>query len=119
MPRHASPELELHRAVSAALDLVLAGGAWWTSIEHSYAGIRQGARRKSIGVKRGIPDVLVVAGGRALWVELKSPRGSLTPDQKAVHEQLRDAGGEVAVCRSVEQVLDALRSWGVPMREVA
>lgn len=48
--------------------------------------------------RNGMPDRMVLLnGGRVLWVELKTIGGVLSPIQKLRHEELRRAGHEV-VC---------------------
>jgi hypothetical protein len=76
-----------------------------------------------MGVVPGIPDICLIHRGRALYIELKAPghrvgntmkgRGYLSPDQRACHAALRDAGAVVAVCWSLDDVQDALRRWGI------
>lgn len=59
----------------------------------------------------GVPDRLVLYGGRAWFVELKAPGRKPRELQIHVHHQLQMAGFEVAVLDSPELV----REW---MREV-
>ena len=48
--------------------------------------------------KNGMPDRMVLLpGGRVLWVELKTIGGKLSPIQKLRHEELKRAGHDV-VC---------------------
>lgn len=55
---------------------------------------------------RGMPDRLVLLpGGKSLWVETKRPRGGeLSAVQLHRHKQLRDIGQRVAVCWSAADV---------------
>lgn len=44
----------------------------------------------------GIPDLLCVKNGRAVWLEVKQPGKKATPLQQAVMKELREVGGCVA-----------------------
>jgi hypothetical protein len=111
------PESELHKTVKKYLDLILTPDSWWTSIDHAAKGKFRGQMRRARGVKKGIPDILILFAGRCHWIELKSPDGKLSPEQKDCHEAIVSAGGAVTVARSVDHVSDALARWQVPTRE--
>ena len=122
-PISAQTEHQLQRAVAQYLDAALPPGSWWTSIDSAGRGPIAGARMRARGVKRGLPDLLIVVTGdwsnfrRTLWVELKSSKGRVTKEQAAVHAALRSAGHEVmAGCRSVAELDNVLRYLGVPLR---
>lgn len=53
----------------------------------------------------GTPDAYVCAGGLSVWVEFKSPTGSLRPDQVSWHRAHQAAGGIVLVCRDAADTL--------------
>ena len=45
----------------------------------------------------GVPDRIVVVGGEIIFVEVKQPKGRLSPKQKLSHKQLRERGASVMV----------------------
>jgi len=53
--------------------------------------------------RRGMPDLLVVLDGFALFVELKAPGGEPTPLQQHRIKELEEAHAACCVCRSVEE----------------
>jgi hypothetical protein len=70
---------------------------------------------KRQGMKRGVPDVMIferwvdgITGlyGHGLALELKSPRGRLTPEQKEWLAALEKRGWLTAVCRTIQEVVD-------------
>lgn len=75
----------------------------------------------------GHPDLLAirhlekVATGeivlKHLWVEVKAPGGKLSPDQKRLHAELREAGDWVEVWESVGQAIAALAPLGLGLEE--
>jgi hypothetical protein len=58
---------------------------------------------RGMGMKAGVPDILIVHDGRAYFCELKSAKGVLSDAQKATHEALRAAKCPVAVVRSLDE----------------
>ena len=121
--------------------LLVPGLTCWTTMPAGGYELRPtaAARLARLGYRPGMPDVLLwwrtrpapagVPGAGA--IELKTTAGRLTKTrvvrtgrgdvrvvagQVETHARLRGAGVEVAVCRSVDGVLAALREWGVPMR---
>ena len=54
--------------------------------------------------RRGWPDLLILMpGGRVLFVEVKTPTGRLHPLQERVIGQIRELGCEVYVCSDLEE----------------
>lgn len=68
-----------------------------------------------LGQRRGLPDIWAVYRGRAVAIEVKSPRArrGLTPEQARELQLVRAAGGIAVVARSLEDVVAALRPYGV------
>lgn len=74
---------------------------------------QQAARRKRMGVKKGVPDLcLPVARGRyhGLYIELKTPTGRATPEQRWWCEQLAAMGCCARVCYGWENAARVL-AW--------
>lgn len=111
------PEQQLHQAVARYLDLALPADSWWTTIPLGGGGRLRGAFLKSMGAKKGTPDILVIYRGRAQFIELKSDKGRLSVAQQDTVRQLNNAGcSPIGVCRSVEQVAIVLEVCGIPLR---
>jgi hypothetical protein len=126
-------EKDLHQAAVNALDVLLLPPAAFTTmpIGHIKLDGQQASKFARLRVRRGWPDVLVVFDGRCIGIELKRRGGALSRSrmvptrrggrrlvegQAETHAQLRAAGMTIAVCDSVDAVLDALRAAGVPLR---
>lgn len=111
-------EHQLQRAIAKFLSHALPRDAAWTAIDAATGAQLDGVRgflRKSRGVKSGWPDIQIVWLGRYHGVEVKAGSGAQSECQRAVAERLHMAGAPYAVCRSVCQVHDTLRSWGIPI----
>jgi len=60
----------------------------------------------------GIPDLLICKEGEFYAVELKAGSNKSTHIQDHVLRKIRDAGGQAAVCRSVEDVKRFIEKGG-------
>ena len=126
-PRSAKEtETQLHNAVTEYLDLALPESAAWTTVAHGLRlTIGQAMKAKRAGTKPGWPDIIILFGSRAHFIELKRPRakgarkGRTSSDQDVAHEAIRKAGSTVALCHSISQVEGTLRAWGIPLRAAA
>mgnify|MGYP007061956158 FL=1 len=54
----------------------------------------------------GIPDLIVIRGGVTVWLEIKTPTGSLSKIQEHRHMQMRRYGALIATVRSPEAALE-------------
>ena len=116
-PRRRHLEDDLQRAIIQYLDLALGpDGVAYAIPNGGKRHAREAARVKGLGVKAGIPDIGICYRGRALYIELKAPRGVMSPAQRQMQQRLNYAGGEVMLCRSVEDAERALRECGVHLR---
>jgi len=124
MTRRGTPEADLQRAVVSALRFALPKGA---ILHHCANEVTQpgprGARRQAIlvgmGVHRGFADLMVLSGGRVLFLELKSPRGRLSPEQVAFRDAVQAQGFGWALVRSLDDALGALADHGITTRVAA
>jgi hypothetical protein len=110
------PEQSLQTAVAAYLGWSLSPRSFFTAIGHGGGGRLRGAILKGMGLKAGVPDILIIHGGRCCFLELKAKAGSLSAEQRLVHAVIVSAGASVAVARSLEDVKAALDVWGIPTR---
>jgi hypothetical protein len=126
-------ERDIHERVARALNALLLPPALWFCypaglVELSAA---QAARFVRAGLKAGLPDIFVLYKG--VWlIELKRPGGQLSRTRivKSKHglreivgqverfEELCKTGAvrDIAVCYSVDEVLDRLDAWHIPSR---
>ena len=114
------PEHDLQASIAQYLDLALPPGAWYSSIDHAAQGPRHGAALRKRGVKRGLPDMIILAGSESgwltLWLELKAGKRRLTLEQEEFRRRAIEAGHEHAVPCSVKDVEAVLSYLGVPLR---
>jgi hypothetical protein len=120
-----APEDDLHVAVAKMLTFGIGQpgitsplGVMWYSFEMRNAkSAHEGARRKRCGCVAGLPDLHLLFMGRLFTIELKTLRkgSGLNDAQKIRHPELRKAGAEVAVARTLDEVMAAIRGWNIPL----
>lgn len=99
------------------------------SIPNGFNGdARRGSVMKAEGQRKGCPDLMLAvpafertldeaianagkAVSHALFLELKTPTGRLSPEQEAYHEALRAQGYRVAVCRSLDDCVKTITEY--------
>lgn len=119
-----SPEADIQRAILRYLGATLPHGF---ILHHSpNGGMLKGevGRSRGLGTKPGWPDLQVVGRTEAGapftgYIEVKAPNGRLSPEQADIRDRLLDCGYPVAVARSVDDVRDLVRAWGLPSRDLA
>jgi len=58
------------------------------------------------GMPKGFSDVmLILPGGRAAFIEIKTPSGIVSPEQERFLQKMRDMGAMAGVARSVDEAL--------------
>ena len=67
------------------------------------------------GMKPGVPDLVLLHGGRAFGIEVKRRGERLSPAQCAVHDRMEAAGVPVATVFSADGAESALRGWNLPL----
>ena len=124
MKRRGTPEADLQRAVVVALRFALPK----TAILHHCANEvtepgPRGAKRQAIlvgmGVQPGFADLIVLSGGRVLFLELKSLKGRLSPAQEAFRDAVLAQGFGWALVLSLDDALGALADHGFTSRIAA
>lgn len=106
--RKPNPETALQKSIVAALR---AAGLWVVRVPGQ--GVLQhmgpGQATMKASEMAGFPDLLVLLpGGRAAWLEVKTAQGRLSPLQKSRIEELARAGFTAAVVRSPEEALASI-----------
>jgi hypothetical protein len=56
----------------------------------------------------GVPDILGVYKGRMFGIELKAPKGTVSPAQQAFIDRINAEGGTAFVARTLDEVIEGL-----------
>ena len=111
-------EDDLQRDVFRFLDLALPpeDGVAYAIPNGGKRSKKEAARMKGLGVRAGMPDIGICYRGRALYVELKAPRGVMSAAQKDMARRLTYCGAPVLLVRSVPELEALLREACVRLR---
>jgi hypothetical protein len=117
-------EHQLQLEVTRWLIANLGANVAWSAVDHAAKlSERQAADRQKRGVRRGLADYRFVLppDGRSAEIELKRPIAASrqSPAQLAWQARVEGAGGLYVVCRSLPEVIDTLRGWGLVDLKVA
>lgn len=111
----ATPEGEIKNAILAYLATRRDIFAWPNDSVGVYDPVRKTFRKnRSRFHMRGVADILGIITdqngiGTPLAIEVKSPKGVLSPEQKIFLEEFNKRGGIGIVARSIDDAIDALR----------
>ena len=98
-------EAQTQHAAMTAVPLMVPGALPFAVPNGGSRDVREAVQLKRQGVVAGWPDVgVVLPGGTCVWLEFKSTKGRLSPQQRHIHDLLRALGAEVAVVRSLEDI---------------
>lgn len=115
-----NPEAKLQRAVASYLSLVLPDKVMWSAIGHGGGGKIRGAQLKGMGLRRGLADFYIawytINGQQTLWIELKSKDGRQSDEQKKFQTCVENIGHSYLVCRSIDEVVNAIILNAVPTK---
>lgn len=107
-------ESQIQRALIGHLERrAWPGVAWFHVPNGGSRTAAEAARFRAEGVVAGVPDLVIVHEGRALFLELKARKGRVSTRQAEMHARLAEAGAAVAVCHGLDQALAQLERWGV------
>lgn len=115
-----NPEAQLQRAVASYLSLVLPDKVMWSAIGHGGGGKIRGAQLKAMGLRRGLADFYIawytINGQQTLWIELKSKDSRQSDEQKQFQICVENIGHSYIICRSIDQVVNAIILCAVPTK---
>jgi hypothetical protein len=116
MTRRNQPEAQLQRSLIEQLRWCARGDVWWTHIPNGgWRSPIEAVIFKSLGVRAGSPDLLIIRAGQPLplFLELKAPGRNLSPAQTECHDALRRAGATVETADNIDTALAFLARAGV------
>lgn len=91
---------------------------FWAVPNGGHRNIGVARKLKSEGVKAGVPDITIIHDGKYYGIEVKkpktqTPKGTLSSIQRVRIKQIEEAGGQVGVAYSVEDVYQLLEDWKI------
>lgn len=114
-----SSEGSIQSALIKELRLTLPANAFVFAVPNG--GKRNGREMNNMkrqGLTPGVPDLILIHGGRAFGLELKSKDGKLEDSQREVFPKLREAGMRIEVARSHGEAIQHIREMGIPLKSI-
>ena len=99
----------LNSQVCTYLKLQYPNLLWWHTPNESKKSKFEQYKAKKLGIKSGIPDIIIVGKSINIAIELKVYPNKLTPNQADVLDRLGNAGWITAVCYSLDEVIEVLK----------
>jgi len=112
------PEHNLQTAACVYADQVLPPEADYAAVETKIGkdDMMAAVWRKQAGIRAGQPDAQLTWRGRITYIEYKSRTGSLSDAQHKRHAELRRAGSEVYIVRTIATLRAVFVGLGIPLR---
>ena len=111
--KRGNPEEQLHRSIVAHLRTRGAKHmVFWHTTNNPRSRIA-GARAKAMGMLKGVPDLTIITPDQQIcFMEIKAPKGYLTPEQKDFRLRVEALGCVFAVVKDIDHATNLLESWG-------
>lgn len=110
------PELTLQIEMVDVLKAKLKKNVLFTAFPAGGGGRVRGAKLKKAGLQSGWPDIQLIYKGQYYGLEVKTPQGRLSSSQSRLHEKLIKDGCQVAVVRSIPEMMERIIDWGLARR---
>lgn len=113
------PEEQIHRAVVSHLKMrAMPGVFFFHSPNGGGRSKAEGGIFKALGVRAGLPDLIVFYRAQIFGLELKSSKGRVSPAQRQTLNEMEVAGARTSIAASIDEALVTLECWGVLRRSV-
>lgn len=122
--KRGNPEHDVQRAIVALLRVVIPAPV---VVHHAVNSVGMSGKRaavqggilKALGVHAGFSDLIVLAQGRAVFLEVKSDKGTLRASQVQFRDAVQAMGFPWALVRSADEALAAIEAAGIETRAKA
>ena len=79
----------------------------------------EAAIMKGLGVRAGVPDLVILHDQKCSFIENKSAKGRLSPSQMQFIDYCARHGYYFHLCRNFQQFLNTLYDWGIISKKEA
>lgn len=88
-------------------------GIYFFSVANEAAGrsVQAVTRLKSMGLRAGVSDLVVVLPGRVIFLEVKDADGVQSHLQKVFQDRVEALGHQYKLVRNVQEVIDMFGQW--------
>lgn len=87
----------------------------WTKIAHEMpkGSLLFGKRLRNMGKLAGVPDFVFTWKENHLWLELKKPKGKMSPEQKFFQKWCKETESNHAIAYSLEEAITILQEYDI------
>ena len=106
----ATPEGVIKNSIMEYLSLLSDGMFWIHDSIGVFDPVKRCYRRRSKYHRNGVSDILGLYRGKSVAIEVKTPKGRLSPEQDLFLKDFASHGGIAIVARSREDVIEGIRN---------
>lgn len=103
-------------AIVNYLDTVLPESCRVVAVSNNPRNATTGRREKARGMRKGFPDLILISKNGTAYLEVKTDKGRLRPEQLEWADWLTTWDHEYAVVRSIDDVKSCLEAWNIQTR---
>ena len=112
------PEEAINRAVVSHLAVRSMPGVFYFHAPNGGGRSKaEGGIFKALGVRAGVPDIIIFYRSQIFGLEIKAAKGRVTPIQRQTLNDMEVAGARTAIVNSIDEALVTLECWGVLRRD--
>jgi hypothetical protein len=68
---------------------------------------------KKMGMQSGVADLTIIKDGQTYFLELKSEKGRLSPNQEIFKDRVIEASAKYEHTNNYDLAIEILKSWGI------
>ena len=113
--KRSSPEADIQKQIVNRLMIEERIGRliFWHTPNGAKLSMASASHFKALGMKAGVPDLIIVADGNIYFVEVKAEKGRLSDSQEQFLERMYQQGHFTAVVKSYQDAIEIFKEWGL------
>lgn len=109
-----NPEARIQVALCNHLRWRAKPDCFWFAVPNGGSrNVIEASHLKDQGVRAGVPDMILICGGRTYGLELKADQGRVSVAQHATQIEMEMAGAAVATAYGLDAALAQVEKWGL------
>ena len=93
------------------------GIGYMVEVNQNQTNVIQAMQRRALGQVKGFPDTFIVLmDGIIAFIEFKTEKGVIKPEQKRMHSELKRLGHHCYIVRNYEDFIEILMNYGYSIK---
>jgi hypothetical protein len=106
-------EETLQKAIVQFLNLKARPEVVWFHVPNGeQRSIRTAVRLKAMGVRKGVPDLIIITHTGPHFLEVKAPKAYQKPEQREFQHKVEYLGNKYVVVKDIDAAISTLTEWG-------